>query len=107
MESRRSYVRGESGGGGFVVVNLAGGAHAGGNGLRDWEVAEKDSENKQVGERDVPPAEPSCRGEGRRRRGEGSWRVEGHRPSLLADVIGVLSFTRKKTSRGQIEPLRT
>jgi len=94
-------VRGESGGGGLVVANLAGGARAGGNGVRAWEMTERESESEQVGERDAPLAKPVCRGEGRRRRGDA--------PPARACLrrSGALSFKRKKTSHEQIEPVRT
>ena len=94
-------MRGESGEGGLVVANLVGGARAGGNVVRAWEMAERESESEQVGERDAPLAEPACGGEGRRRRGDA--------PPARACLrrSGALSFTRKKTSREQIEPVRT
>ena len=46
-------MRGESGGGGLVVANLAGGARAGGNGVRAWEMTERESESEQAGEREM------------------------------------------------------
>ena len=53
---------------------MAGGARAGGNGVRAWEMAERESESEQVGERYAPLAELASGGEGHHRRGEGCWR---------------------------------
>ena len=89
------------------MANLAGGARAGGNGVRAWEMTERESESEQVGERDAPLAEPACGGEGRHRRGEGCWRGDAPPARACLRRSGALSFTRKKPSREQIEPVRT
>ena len=100
-------MRGESGGGSLVVANLAGGARAGGNGVRACEMAERESESEQVGERYAPLAELASGGEGHHRRGEGCWRGDAPPARACLRRSGALSFTRKKTSREQIEPVRT
>ena len=86
---------------------MVGGARAGGNGVRAWEMAERESESEHVGERDAPLPEPACGGEGRHRRGEGCWRGDAPPARACLRTSGALSFTRKKTSREQIEPVRT